>query len=56
LIRNGIDAEFVGGTLVCHDGLVNIRKASDTAIAIRGALSEQYFRIRELLYGHFQIV
>ena len=50
-------AEFVGGVLVCDDGTsqVAIRKTGE-AITLEGSVSEQYFRIRELLYQQFAVI
>jgi cleavage and polyadenylation specificity factor subunit 2 len=52
----GIDTAFCKGVLVCSKGTVNIRKATPTKIMIQGALSADYFKIRQLLYGQYEIV
>jgi cleavage and polyadenylation specificity factor subunit 2 len=56
LQNQGVECELVSGVLVCCNGLVNVRKVSPTQIAIDGALCEEYFRIREILYGQYEIV
>ena len=48
--------DLVGGVLVCNGGMVNVHKVNDFQISIQGALCEEYFRIRELLYSQYQIV
>ncbi len=54
--KAGISAEFAGGILVCANGTVNLRKVSQTQISIHGALCDEYFKIRSLLYGKFSIL
>ena len=56
LHQAGIQADFVGGVLVCANGKVNIRKATKDKISIQGALSKVYYQIRNLLYNEFEIV
>lgn len=52
----GYPADFHGGVLVCCGGVVNIRKVSKSQIQITGALCEEYYTIRKLLYGQYQII
>jgi len=52
----GVEASFFGGILICAGGLVNIRKVSPSQISIRGALCEEYFRIRSALYSKYSII
>lgn len=56
LMLGGITAEIVGDVVVCAGGLVNLRKVGPTRISIQGALCEEYFRIREILYEQYEIV
>lgn len=56
LNKKGIQADFYDGVLVCSEGLVNIEKVSPTQISIKGALSEEYFEIRKVLYGLYEIL
>ncbi len=44
-----------GGVLVCGGGVVILRKVGNK-IGIEGALCDEYFKIRSLLYGKFQIL
>jgi cleavage and polyadenylation specificity factor subunit 2 len=52
----GISSEFYGGIIVAAGGAIHIRKVSSTSITIQGVLCEEYFRVRQLLYGRFTIV
>lgn len=56
LQNDGIACDLVGGVLVCSDGRVNVHKVSEFQISIQGALCDDYFRIRDLLYQQYQIV
>jgi cleavage and polyadenylation specificity factor subunit 2 len=56
LLAGGVQCELVSGVCVCSGGLVNVRKLSPTQIRIEGALSEDYFRIRDILYQQYEIV
>ena len=56
LLASGIACEIVGGVLVCCGGAVNVRKLNATQISIQGALCEEYFRIRDVLYDQYEIV
>jgi len=47
-------AEFSGGALVCNE-TVAVRKGK-TGLQLEGALSADYYRIRDLLYGQFAVV
>lgn len=51
-----VQCELVGGVVVCMGGMVNVHKVNEVQISIQGALCEEYFRIRELLYQQYQIV
>ena len=52
---NLIQAEFIGGTLICN-GKVAIKRSANGQVQLEGALSEDYFRIRKLLYDHYAII
>lgn len=56
LDRHGIQSEFYEGVLVCENGLVNIRKVSETQISLQGSLSMEYYKIRSILYGLYEIL
>ncbi|CAH0728143.1 unnamed protein product, partial [Brenthis ino] len=56
LARAGLAAEFVGGALECADGTVAVRRLDNGRVALEGVYSEEYFKVRELLYDQFAIV
>ncbi|XP_022083164.1 cleavage and polyadenylation specificity factor subunit 2-like [Acanthaster planci] len=53
--RNGIQAEFSGGVLVCNS-LVAIKRNDSGRITLEGCLSPDYFKVRELLYEQYAII
>lgn len=56
LNQKAIKADIINGVIVCSGGAVNIRKVTKTRISIQGALCDDYFKIRKLLYGFFEII
>lgn len=56
LAQEGITAEFADGVLVCADGRVTVRKDGDEKIVVEGALSQDYFEVRQILYSQYQIL
>ena len=56
LQNDGIESEVVGGVIVCKNGLVNVHKVDEFRISIQGALCDEYYRVRDLLYQQYQIV
>ncbi|XP_073950786.1 cleavage and polyadenylation specificity factor subunit 2 [Choristoneura fumiferana] len=56
LARHGLAAEFVGGALECCHGTLAIRRLENGRVALEGVLSEEYYKVRELLYDQFAIV
>ncbi|XP_037088063.1 cleavage and polyadenylation specificity factor subunit 2-like [Pollicipes pollicipes] len=56
LVRLGIASEFSGGVLWCCNGTVALRRQEQGHITIEGCLSDDFFQIRELLYGQYAIV
>nr|XP_061806632.1 cleavage and polyadenylation specificity factor subunit 2 isoform X2 [Nerophis lumbriciformis] len=55
LLREGIQAEFVGGVLVCNN-LVAVRRTEAGRIGLEGCLCDDYYKIRELLYQQYAVV
>uniref|UniRef100_A0A4W4F547 Cleavage and polyadenylation specificity factor subunit 2 n=1 Tax=Electrophorus electricus TaxID=8005 RepID=A0A4W4F547_ELEEL len=55
LLREGIQAEFVGGVLVCNN-LVAVRRTEAGRIGLEGCQCEDYYRIRDLLYQQYAVV
>lgn len=56
LINAHIQCEFVGGILVCGNSQVAVRRDTAGKMKLEGALCEEYFKIRELLYQQYAIV
>jgi len=64
LAKQGFSVQFDRGALVCNGGRVVVRKAEATeddggiasTLTIEGALSDDYYRVRELLYSQLVIV
>ncbi|XP_004682096.1 PREDICTED: cleavage and polyadenylation specificity factor subunit 2 [Condylura cristata] len=55
LLREGIQAEFVGGVLVCNNQ-VAVRRTETGRIGLEGCLCQDFYRIRDLLYEQYAIV
>uniref|UniRef100_A0AAY4DKG2 Cleavage and polyadenylation specificity factor subunit 2 n=1 Tax=Denticeps clupeoides TaxID=299321 RepID=A0AAY4DKG2_9TELE len=55
LLREGIQAEFVGGVLVCNN-LVAVRRTEAGRIGLEGCQCDDYYKIRELLYQQYAVV
>ncbi|XP_073989690.1 probable cleavage and polyadenylation specificity factor subunit 2 [Rhodnius prolixus] len=56
IVRNGIDCEFSGGVLFCANRSIAIRRDHKRKISIEGCLSEDYYKVRTLLYGQYAIL
>lgn len=55
LTRNGIQAEFAGGALICNN-VVAVKRTETGKITLEGGLCHEYYQIRELLYEQYAIV
>ncbi|XP_033637127.1 cleavage and polyadenylation specificity factor subunit 2-like [Asterias rubens] len=53
--RNGVQAEFTGGVLVCNS-VVAIKRNDSGRITLEGCLSPDYFKVRQLLYEQYAII
>ena len=56
LAQEGIIAEFADGVLVCANGRVTVRKDGDEKLVVEGALSQDYFEVRQILYSQYSIL
>jgi cleavage and polyadenylation specificity factor subunit 2 len=56
LIKAGIQAEFIGGSLCCCGQAVQLKKSQAGRIQIEGTICPSYFKIRELLYQQYAIL
>lgn len=55
LMKSGIQAEFSGGVLYCNNQ-VAVRRNEVGRIHLEGTISEDYYRVRELLYQQYAII
>ena len=55
LVREGIQAEFSAGVLICNNS-VAVRRNEAGRIQLEGCLSDDYYRVRELLYAQYAII
>lgn len=55
LMKNGIQAEFSGGVLYCNNQ-VEVRRSEAGRIHLEGTLSEDYYKVRRLLYDQYAII
>ncbi|XP_026691028.2 cleavage and polyadenylation specificity factor subunit 2-like [Ciona intestinalis] len=55
LTKEGYQAEFIGGVLVCNNMLA-IRRNQQGHIDLEGTLTEEYYAIRDLLYQQYAVV
>jgi cleavage and polyadenylation specificity factor subunit 2 len=54
-MKNGIQAEFSGGVLYCNNQ-VEVRRNSAGRIHLEGSLSQDYYKVRKLLYEQYAII
>lgn len=55
LMANGFQAEFSSGVLFVNN-IVSVKRNEAGKFRVEGCASEEFYRIRELLYGQFAIV
>jgi len=55
LVKNNI-SEISGGMLLCCNGTIAVKRIDTGKVTIEGCLSEEYFKVRELLYEQYAIV
>ncbi|CAG9813519.1 unnamed protein product [Phaedon cochleariae] len=56
LARNNISSEFSGGVLWCSSGSIAVRRVESDKIMLEGCISEDYYRVKELLYEQYAIL
>lgn len=56
LMKNSIPSEISGGMLLCFNGTIAVKRIDTGKVTIEGCLSEEYFKVRELLYEQYAIV
>jgi cleavage and polyadenylation specificity factor subunit 2 len=55
LAEKGIASEFLEGQLVCSGSVTVKRTDEDAGVILEGPLSEEYYRIRSVLYGQYHV-
>ncbi|ELK37610.1 Cleavage and polyadenylation specificity factor subunit 2 [Myotis davidii] len=55
LLREWIQAEFVGGVLVCNNQ-ISVCRTETGRIGLEGCLCQDFYRIRDLLYEQYASV
>lgn len=56
LMKNSIQSEISGGMLLCCNGTIALKRIDTGKVTIEGCLSEDYYKVRELLYDQYAIV
>uniref|UniRef100_A0A023F389 Cleavage and polyadenylation specificity factor subunit 2 n=2 Tax=Triatoma infestans TaxID=30076 RepID=A0A023F389_TRIIF len=56
LTKNGIDSEFAGGVLWCCNRTIAIRRQEGKRVTMEGWISDNYYKVRSLLYGQYAIL
>ncbi|XP_022909761.1 probable cleavage and polyadenylation specificity factor subunit 2 [Onthophagus taurus] len=56
LAKSNITSEFSGGVLWCCNGTIAIRRIESGRVLIEGCISEEYYKVRELLYEQYAIL
>ncbi|KAJ8925407.1 hypothetical protein NQ315_009239 [Exocentrus adspersus] len=56
LAKSNISSEFSGGVLWCSGGTIAIRKVESGRIMLEGCISEDYYRVKSLLYEQYAIL
>ena len=55
LSKRGISAEFSAGSLVCAGSVLVKRTDDDSGLVLEGPLSEDFYTVRSVLYGQYQV-
>lgn len=55
LSKRGISVEFSAGSLVCAGSVLVRRTEDDSGLVLEGPLSENFYTVRSVLYGQYQV-
>lgn len=55
LTQNSIQAEFHGGVLVCN-GIIALKKNQSGRIILEGVVSDDYYKVRKILYEQYAML
>lgn len=56
LAKANVSSEFSGGVLWCCNGTIAVRKLETGKIVLEGCISDDYYRVKDLLYDQFAIL
>nr|CAD7431533.1 unnamed protein product [Timema monikensis] len=56
LTKCNIPSEFSGGVLWCCNGTIAVRRHEAGRVTLEGCISDDYYKVRELLYEQYAIV
>lgn len=56
LTKHGIDSEFAGGVLWCCGRTIAVKRQESRKVSLEGWISDNYYKIRDILYGRYAIV
>ncbi|XP_024082036.1 probable cleavage and polyadenylation specificity factor subunit 2 [Cimex lectularius] len=56
LSKKGIDSEFTAGVLWCCNRTICIKRTDTRKVSLEGWISENYFKVREILYSQYAIL
>ncbi|KAK9877498.1 hypothetical protein WA026_018609 [Henosepilachna vigintioctopunctata] len=56
LARCNITSEFSGGVLWCCNGTIAVRRVESGRVILEGCISEDYYKVRSILYEQFAIL
>ncbi|XP_030762628.1 probable cleavage and polyadenylation specificity factor subunit 2 isoform X2 [Sitophilus oryzae] len=56
LAKANVSSEFSGGVLWCCNGTIAVRKLDTGKIVFEGCISEDYYKVKDLLYDQFAIL
>ncbi|CAB0016650.1 unnamed protein product [Nesidiocoris tenuis] len=56
LTKAGIDSEFAGGVLWCCDRTIAVKRQESRRVSLEGWISDNYYKVRDILYSRYAIV
>ena len=55
LTKKGISADFSAGSLICAGSILVRRTDDDSGLVLEGPLSDDFYTVRSILYGEYQV-
>uniref|UniRef100_A0A0K8SNA9 Cleavage and polyadenylation specificity factor subunit 2 n=1 Tax=Lygus hesperus TaxID=30085 RepID=A0A0K8SNA9_LYGHE len=56
LTKHGIDSEFSGGVLWCCNRTIAVKRQESRKVSLEGWISDNYYKVRDILYNRYAIV